>query len=77
MSIGAHGTCKGVVDAPVERAEFVDFDWSIELIRETRDALTHIAIIAHDLFERKALVEQIAPMNGGYVTDLGSGAAIG
>jgi len=77
MSVGPDGTGDGVVDAAVQCTEFVDFDWGIELVGEICDRLTHIAIVEHNLLERKALIEQIASMKGSHVADFGRAAATG
>jgi len=65
-----HRISDSVVEAAVERAEFVDVDRLTAIERQIHDRLAEIAIIVDDLVDGETLLQQLEPVLGSGNADL-------
>ena len=59
----------GIVQASVQRAEFVCVDRGVGLHRNFRDGLTHVAVVVNHLSNRKPALQKVLSVQSGAAAD--------
>src|SRR6185437_13381402 len=62
VGIFCNGFGDAVIEAAIECSKLVYFNRRLAFERQIRNGLTQIAVIVNDLIYRKALLQQLAPM---------------